>query len=295
MTWRVLWSVAGGHECPPFDSVVGTGFVVCLLLCFCGVSPGWPGLGATGLGVCCRPCWGLRTLRACESANETGLYLPSSRLAYPPTSQAPEAPTATPSAQTLEDPTSPATGTDSSDAGHLICLSSTVDGLEWREEILRRFGEVHNCMLCFWTPQHTRHDISSRLGYSRTNARGSLHSHSNRKKMHWRSATTSGSGRLGESEANIEIHHGRYIGIDPGDDVEKLLVWVPQLQVKMRDGGRAIEFSDVTQFLYSQWRVALDDEAMLDVKVQAGQWSLVPSQHSWLCCIARSPIGARSG
>ena len=87
-------------------------------------------------GVCCRPCWGLRTLRACESANETGLYLPSSRLAYPPTSQAPEAPTATPSAQTLEDPTSPATGTDSSDAGHLICLSSTVDGLEWREEII---------------------------------------------------------------------------------------------------------------------------------------------------------------
>ena len=35
-------------------------------------------------GVCCRPCWGVRTLRACESANETGLYLPSSRLAYPP-------------------------------------------------------------------------------------------------------------------------------------------------------------------------------------------------------------------
>ena len=137
--------------------------------------------------------------------------------------------------------------------------------------------------------------ISSRLGYSRTNARGSLHSHSNRKKMHWRSATTSGSGRLGESEANIEIHHGRYIGIDPGDDVEKLLVWVPQLQVKMRDGGRAIEFSDVTQFLYSQWRVALDDEAMPDVKVQAGQWSLdaIAAQLAVLHSAQpdRSPVG----
>ena len=112
MTWRVLWSVAGGHECPPLIRLLEQGLLLCLLLCFCGVSPGWPGLGATGLGVCCRPCWGLRTLRACESANETGLYLPSSRLAYPPTSQAPEAPTATPSAQTLEDPTSPTTGTD---------------------------------------------------------------------------------------------------------------------------------------------------------------------------------------
>ena len=110
MTWRVLWSVAGGHECPPLIRLLEQGLLLCLLLCFCGVSPGWPGLGATGVG--CRPCWGLRTLRACESANETGLYLPSSRLAYPPTSQAPEAPTATPSAQTLEDPTSPATGTD---------------------------------------------------------------------------------------------------------------------------------------------------------------------------------------
>ena len=84
MTWRVLWSVAGGHECPPLIRFVEQGLLLCLLLCFCGVSPGWPGLGATGLGVCCRPCWGLRTLRACESANETGLYLPSSRLAYPP-------------------------------------------------------------------------------------------------------------------------------------------------------------------------------------------------------------------
>ena len=113
--------------------------------------------------------------------------------------------------------------------------------------------------------------------------------------MHWRSATTSGSGRLGESEANIEIHHGRYIGIDAGDDVEKLLVWVPQLQVKMRDGGRAIEFSDVTQFLYSQWRVALDDEAMLDVKVQAGQWSLdaIAAQLAVLHSAQpdRSPVG----
>ena len=145
--------------------------LLCLLLCFCGVSPGWPGLGATGLGVCCRPCWGLRTLRACESANETGLYLPSSRLAYPPTSQAPEAPTATPSAQTLEDPTSPATGTDSSDAGHLICLSSTVDGLEWREEILRRFGEVHNCMLCFWTPQQHTSRPSRRGSVTRARTR----------------------------------------------------------------------------------------------------------------------------
>ena len=122
-------------------------------------------------GVCCRPCWGLRTLRACESANETGLYLPSSRLAYPPTSQAPEAPTATPSAQTLEDPSSPATGTDSSDAGHLICLSSTVDGLEWREEILRRFGEVHNCMLCFWTPQQHTSRPSRRGSVTRARTR----------------------------------------------------------------------------------------------------------------------------
>ena len=77
--------------------------------------------------------------------------------------------------------------------------------------------------------------------------------------------------------------------------MEKLLVWVPQLQVKMRDGGRAIEFSDVTQFLYSQWRVALDDEAMLDVKVQAGQWSLdaIAAQLAVLHSAQpdRSPVG----
>ena len=36
--------------------------------------------------------------------------------------------------------------------------------------------------------------------------------------MHWRSATNSGDGQLGESVADIEKHHGRYIGIDAGDD-----------------------------------------------------------------------------
>ena len=68
--------------------------------------------------------------------------------------------------------------------------------------------------------------------------------------------------------------------------MEKLLVWVPQLQVKMRDGGRAIEFSDVTQFLYSQWRVALDDEAMLDVKVQAGRTVVAGCHRSTAGCVA---------
>ena len=92
--------------------------------------------------------------------------------------------------------------------------------------------------------------------------------------MHWRSATNSGDGQLGESVADIEKHHGRYIGIDAGDDVEKLLGWVPQLQTKTRDGGKVIEYSDVTQFVSSQWRIDLDDEAMLGERVQSGQLSL---------------------
>ena len=82
-------------------------------------------------------------------------------------------------------PSGPSTGTSpdectaSSDAGHLICLSSTVDGLEWREEILRLFGaspELHAALLD--SSPHTSRPSRRGSVYSRTNARGNLHSHS---------------------------------------------------------------------------------------------------------------------